>query len=292
MFSRVLGIPLLLGAAVAVPYVATNGPDLKSLMEKVSSLGASADKIGTPSVSASKGSQSSAGSLGSTQSNPGANQFATGSPSQRVPLQEVFRFDISKEWVYHRWTRKSTALSELGLFGIRVPLVTGTQPHDLAGSLTYFFGNDGRVHRISFRGRTGNTTQIVMLVARRHGLQQQPSAIVGEQLFQVRRDERVYSELRTRPASVLRNSTPLDSFLVTLELQRPDARFPLPIEIPEVVRAAQVGPAPADAAAAQDSAAKSGEEEKENPDLLETFFPRTRLSDGQIDNLDKNERLW
>ncbi len=51
-------------------------------------------------------------------------------------IRDVFRFDISKEWIYQNWDRKSTGLGDPELFGIRVVLVTGTQRADLAGSLT------------------------------------------------------------------------------------------------------------------------------------------------------------
>ena len=49
-------------------------------------------------------------------------------------LQEVLRFDISPAWVMQRFPRVSTVLSEVSLDGLRVPLITGTQPYDLAGT--------------------------------------------------------------------------------------------------------------------------------------------------------------
>jgi hypothetical protein len=49
-----------------------------------------------------------------------------------VSLAEVLRFDISPDWVMGRFPRVSTVLAELNLDGLRVPLVTGTSPSDLA----------------------------------------------------------------------------------------------------------------------------------------------------------------
>ncbi|RIK78701.1 MAG: hypothetical protein DCC67_11365 [Planctomycetota bacterium] len=144
-----------------------------------------------------------------------------------LTVAEVFRFDVTKEWVYQRWDRKSTALAELDLFGVRVPLVTGTQLYDVAGSLTYFFGADGRVKRISFRGQTGDTTELVRLATQRFGLQARPSAVAGEQLFQLHDGDKLISELRTQTAPVLWSASPHNSFRVELELQDPAAARPL-----------------------------------------------------------------
>jgi len=70
---------------------------------------------------------------------PGALLFPSAVPLEGFPtirMEEVFRFDVTKEWVYGRWPRKSTALAHADLFGVRVPLVTGTNIDDVAGALT------------------------------------------------------------------------------------------------------------------------------------------------------------
>lgn len=207
-------------------------------------------------------------------------------------LTEVFRLDVTKEWVYQRWARKSTALSELDLFGVRVPLVTGTRVHDLAGSLTYFFTPDGRVQRISFRGRTGDTTQIVALVTQQYGLQWQTPTAAGEQLLQVRRGEEILSELRTRPAPVLWSNSPNNSFSVNVELQNPATARPLaPILAPLPASIAATPPANAQAGApsgGKEPAAKA--DEKPAEPRWKAFFPRSRTPEGQIKNLDRANR--
>ena len=136
-------------------------------------------------------------------------------------LAEVLRLDITAPWVYTRWSRKTTALADLSLYGVRVPLVTGTEVDDLAGSLTYYFNPAGQVQRISFRGRTGDTRKLVALVVSRFGFRLQPPVFPGEQLYQVKWNGKPISELRIRPASVLWANTPHSSFEVQLELERP-----------------------------------------------------------------------
>src|SRR5690606_11819068 len=101
--------------------------------------------------------------------NPTAIIYQSPAPLEGIPtysLVEVLRMDITQDWVYQRWARKSVGLGDPDLFGIRVPLVTGTKMHDLAGSLTYYFNRAGQVDRLSFRGRTGDTRQLVDLITR------------------------------------------------------------------------------------------------------------------------------
>jgi hypothetical protein len=185
-----------------------------------------------------------------------------------------------------RWPRKSTALAELDLYGIRVPLVTGTQLSDIAGSLTYYFAADGRVQRISFRGLTGDTTQLVGLVTQRYGLQAQPALAAGEQLFETRRDADVLSRLRTRPAPVLWASSPHDSFSVELDLQNAATTAP---GSRSAARALAQPEAPA-AAGSQPRRRRSvhiiGRRRRAaRPVRRKAFFPRRNLPAEQIQNL-------
>jgi hypothetical protein len=200
-------------------------------------------------------------------------------------LAEVLRLDVTKEWVYQRWARKSTALSELDLYGVRVPLVTGTRVHDLAGSLTYFFTPDGRLQRISFRGRTGDTTQLVALVTQRYGFQWQTPTAAGEQLLQVLNGDQILCELRTRPAPVLWSNSPNNSFSVNLELQNPATARPLKPILAPVPAAASAPPANQAAASPAGQVAAKKDDKPPEPGW-KAFFPRSRTPQGQIKNLD------
>jgi hypothetical protein len=293
MFSRTLGIPVLLGASVAIPYVVSNGPDAaKSYFHQVTP-GSASTLEAPPTVDLPKIPLAEV--YDPAPRGPGYEIYPVSTPlegNRSVALEEVFRFDVTKEWVYERWARKSTALAELGMYGIRVPLVTGTQIHDLAGSLTYFFDAGGQVQRISFKGQTGDTTRVVALAMQRYGLQPQAAAIVGQQLFQIKRGEDVFSELATQPASVLWSSSPHDSFAVDLNLQRPDATTPLPSRLPPLPEVKAPPETTAKAGAGEDKAAAEEGEKKSFSDSLKSFFPRSRVPSGQVDNLEKNDRYW
>jgi hypothetical protein len=299
--ARSLALPTLLVAAVSAPYVATHAPEWKQ--QWLNGATSAAQPAVTPATApawpgvgdtfAGKAMPSGWSPSSPTASAPPAILAARPAPAvaplEGAPsysLAEVLRLDATKEWVYQRWPRKSTALSELDLYGVRVPLVTGTQLYDLAGSLTYFFTPDGRVQRLSFRGRTGDTTQIVALVTQRYGFQWQTPTAAGEQLLQVRKGEEILCELRTRPAPVLWANSPNNSFSVNLELQNPANARPLaPI-------AAPLPPPPPAASATKGAAGHAGANGagEPPPSGWKALHPRSRTPANQIQNLDRYNR--
>jgi hypothetical protein len=196
-------------------------------------------------------------------------------------VEQVLRFDVTKEWVYRNWSRKSTGPTDVGLFAVRVPLVTGTHLAALAGSLTYYFNAYGQVEHISFRGHTGDTTQLVGFLTRTYGFQR-ATAPTGEQLFQVTRGSRVQSELLTRPESVLLSTSPHGSFAVELELARPGSQRFLPPRTPrlEIPQAASNTPAPPPASAAE--AADAATENSGMQPYLDKFRYATPQEEGQV----------
>ncbi|WP_425398858.1 DUF6690 family protein [Aeoliella sp.] len=212
----------LLGAAVGVPYVVDHSAEWQqSFTQSQPAAEQSADQaaVQTPKFTMPPPMQ---------PSSPGDHLYTSPVPLEGMPtysLAEVLRWDINKEWIYQRWARKSTGLAEPELFGIRVPLVSGTRMTDVAGSLTYYFDKQGMVQKIRLVGKTADTTELVNLLASRYALRPAPPLVAGEQLFRVDRDGLVESELRTQPESVLWVTSPHSSFSVDLELNRPGSGF-------------------------------------------------------------------
>jgi hypothetical protein len=307
MISRAVSAPLLLAASVGVPYVASNTMEWTEQLRggrapvAAAALAPPADAAATqPPATAMPpvASQVAAPALTSPPlQGPGANLFPTPAPLVGTPthsIADVLRFDVSRDWVYQQWPRKSTAMAELDLYGVRVPLVTGTQLYDLAGSLTYYFGLDGRVKRLTFTGRTGDTTQLAAIAHQRFGLQAQATPIAGEQLLQYRNGNDVISELRTRPAPVLWASTPHDSFAVELVLQDPATAKPLPspTNLPAQPAGTPTGTASPAAESASSASAKAAATsppaaEPAEPLGWKAFFPRSRLPKAQVNQLDR-----
>lgn len=236
MGTRTAILATLLGASIGVPLFLSKSTADKQATEE--------SPAGTPAAStvARRPWETRPPRSGGLVSNGQA-------PIEGTPfysLADVLRMDVSKEWVYARWARKSTGLGDPQLFGIRVPLVTGTHPSDLAGSLTYYFNSQGQVQHISLRGRTGNTSEIIRLVTQRFGFRRQQNAGPGEQVYQVKWNGHVQSELRTVPASVLRSTSPQQSFHVVVELERPGSnrfieRRPPTLALPVPAQSGQAG---------------------------------------------------
>jgi uncharacterized protein DUF6690 len=259
MGSRPLIIATLVGASVGVPYLASHPQS-----------GNSGTNSAAPIASYGKQQNAAATRLpvvgGQLQGFPAA----LGAPvlSNRVPMNgtqftsvnQVLRFDVSKEWVYRNWDRKSTGPTDVGLFSVRVALVMAPQIYALAGSLTYYFNDQGQVEHISFRGRTGDSTQLVQLLTTTYQFQHVPSP-TGEQVYQVQYEGQVQSELRTHPEPVLWSNSANRSIAVELELARPGSTRVLPPRPTgfEALQAAQAQAAAAQAAAAVEKTGSSAE---------------------------------
>ena len=293
MAGRPLMLATLLGASIGVPYVVSNtsqGPSTQNVPPAAQNaahstswpaFGAGASPttspppLWPPATAASYPTTATPGSL---------TGFEGLRPSEALRyhrLQDVLQFNVTKEWVYQNWDRKSTGLGDPELFGIRVALVTGTQRADLAGALTYLFDGTGQVQHISFRGRTADTTPLVQFLTQTYQFQRM-EAPAGEQLYQVRSGKDGYSELRTKPESVLLEATPLSSFGVVLELGRPGSKRalqpPTPhLDIPEVAGPAQP---PASNSAANAAGAKA--DTATEPALVGKLRPATQTEHNQV----------
>jgi hypothetical protein len=136
-------------------------------------------------------------------------------------MSEVFRFDITVEWIMQRWPRVSTGMPYMQLQGYRVPLVTGTQLTDVAGSLTYYFNAQQRVERITFRGTSGDPSMLVALLGERHHfvrrLTNNPGLIVYES---VDSSNHPAGSLKIRSATVVKVDQPYSRFEVELVIDR------------------------------------------------------------------------
>lgn len=237
MSSRPLMIATLIGASVGVPYVMSHSSTNQNGANNASPPAMNASLPGEIALKPPALAQR----LPAPGQNPGSPAYANPAPVQGArftSVNQVLRFDVTKEWVYRSWDRKSTGPTDVGLFSVRVPLAMSSPMTGLAGSLTYFFNSQGQVEHISFRGRTGDTTQLVQLLTRYYQFQRVESP-TGEQVYQVRSGDQVQSELRTRPEAVLWSNSPNQSIAVELEFARPGSHRVLPprptgLQIPQV----------------------------------------------------------
>jgi hypothetical protein len=281
-------IAVLLGATIGVPYLVSRSSrgtntGTGSWPVGAAPLPSAADLTGAPLPSTVI---QSPGQL--PVSSPGSLVYTSPAPLEGMrfhSIDQVLRFDVTREWVYRNWERKSTGPTDVGLFSVRVPLVSGTHATALAGSLTYYFNQQGQVEHISFHGTTGDTTELVNFLTRTYQLER-VGAPAGEQLFQVKRDGRVQSELRTRPESVLWATSPHTSFSVELELARPGSPRFLPsreprLEIPQVASPVATAPPPT-------TAPSSGAPPSGNASGANSYFDDVRYATPQ----EEGQVLW
>jgi len=90
-------------------------------------------------------------------------------------IEQAFRFDLTPQWVASRWPRVSTVLGNPKQLGMRVALVSGTRPDDVAGSLTYYFDEHHQLQRITFTGLTGDPRRLLASGVTPYGLLTQPT---------------------------------------------------------------------------------------------------------------------
>jgi hypothetical protein len=285
MGSRPIMVATLLGASVGVPYVMSQSSQTpKAAPSSSVSRYPGTLASGVPTVPALLASQSQVAG-GKGVATPAGNPR----PVEGVrfhSLGEVFRFDVTKEWIYSYWPRKSTGLADPELFGVRVPLVTGTGLSDLAGSLTYSFNRENQVQHISFSGRTADTTQLIQFLTTTYKFERR-DALAGEQLYQVGSDDHVQSELRTRPDPVLYSTSPHGSFAVALELERPGSeRYlpPLPANLPIPPAPSAAAGNPANPAASAGQATNSTGQSSWWDSLRQSTYDKVRRATPAEDN--------
>jgi hypothetical protein len=98
-------------------------------------------------------------------------------------IEEAFRFDVTPQWVTSRWSRISTVAGDLDQLGMRVALVSGTRPDDIAGSLTYYFDKHHQLQRITFAGRTSDPRRLLAATVTPNNLQSQPTTAAAHYIL-------------------------------------------------------------------------------------------------------------
>jgi hypothetical protein len=131
---------------------------------------------------------------------------------------EIFRFDIIPRWIIGRWgtVNRSVVGGEFEAF--RVPVVTGKQPSDLTGSLTYYFDANDVVQRIAFLGSTYDEKRLVEFMTSKYQLKKEPA--LGPDLYGVRWSKKLRSAMVIDfDANIAPGQSP--KMLVRFELNRP-----------------------------------------------------------------------
>ncbi|MCA9149171.1 MAG: hypothetical protein KDA92_07735 [Planctomycetales bacterium] len=138
-----------------------------------------------------------------------------------ITLAEALRFDVSPNWVIQNWPRVTTQVSDVDYRGMRVPLVTGTDPDDVAGSLTYFFNAQGIAERITFVGTTGDFEPTGMYLQQLFGMQRY--ATTGPGIFLAFAGNQPASIMYVEDPGVQSDTHPRNRYRIEIELNAPRA---------------------------------------------------------------------
>ena len=150
-------------------------------------------------------------------------------------LQDVLRFDIAPGWVLERFPRVTTVLADTQLDGLRVPLVTGTAPSDIAGTLTYNFDRYKRLQRLTVHGTTGDATRFIAELQQQYQMQQVPS--LGGVLYLLSWNGKPTSIVHVEPAAVIYADSPYSRFNVLIELNQAGLEYGLSREARQLLDA-------------------------------------------------------
>jgi hypothetical protein len=202
MFGRPVLLAGVLAAAVAVPYV---------LLDKNLAQTARGQWNRLFAASNSKPADTPAGSAAISPSVPSA---------PAVAIEEAFRFEIRPEWVISRWPNVSAVTGDKQL-GMRVALATGTQPDDVAGSLTYYFDEHHQLQRITLLGQTGDARRLLAAVVAPYGLKSLPTTDAAHYI--AGNPKKPTSEVLVRFAPSAPNQAPSARLEVAMDLRRADA---------------------------------------------------------------------
>jgi hypothetical protein len=141
-------------------------------------------------------------------------------PAPKATIEEIFRFDIKPAWVTARWPEVTTVAGQPKQLGLRVALVSGTRPDDIAGSLTYYFDEHHQLQRITFTGLTGDARRLLANVVTPYGLKSQPTT---DAAYYVAGDpKKPTSQVTVRLLPVVRADAPQARQEVAVDLRRGD----------------------------------------------------------------------
>lgn len=150
-------------------------------------------------------------------------------------LREVLRFDITPEWVTSRFSRVTTVLAATELEGLRVPMVTGIGPSDLAGTLTYYFDYSGKLQRVMVHAFTGDASRVIETMTQHYGLQAEPTLDAG--VYTRRWNARPVHFLRITRAPVVYSDALHHKYTVFLELNQPNLPYGISTDAEQIIGA-------------------------------------------------------
>ena len=144
-------------------------------------------------------------------------------------IRRVFRFDLTPMRIKQRWDRVTSQSIGRNYRSFRVALVTGVNPWDLHGSLTYYFDQNQSLQRISFKGWTGDATHFLKVMNSSINFESLPTQWAGA--YEARRNgffkRESFAGILMREPAVIRSSVPNERMAIVMELNNPQGNLSL-----------------------------------------------------------------
>lgn len=176
--------------------------------------------------------QETARKLGALPADPDTAPSLAGNNVEDI--REALRFDLTPPMIMQRFSRVSTVLADLQLEGLRVPVVTGIQADDLAGTLTYYFDKSGKIQRINLHGFTGDIQRLVATLTSHYAMQAEPALDAG--VYTKRWNGIPVHLLRLTHAPVVYSDAVHQKYTVFLELNQPNLQYGISEEARRIVQ--------------------------------------------------------
>jgi hypothetical protein len=205
----------VMGAAIGVPYVASQWTDLKA---NVFGSGRNSAAGNYKTIDAYSSVPQLPAMTNGEPMGAGMNPHADETPI--VDISEAFRWDVTPQTVMARWPRVSSGLPGEDLHGMRVALISGLRVDDVAGSLTYYFSPAQKCARITFAGTTGDPTRLIQLLTSRYDFKQVGSE-PGSVRYEIRWNGDAHSWFTVKPAAIVRSSSPYTRYEVQVNISDP-----------------------------------------------------------------------
>jgi Family of unknown function (DUF6690) len=219
MFRRPVVLMSVLAAAIGVPYVALDEQVKAIVLAQLARWTGNANASEADPLAKIDGLLKPAYSATASTS-PGTPSQPVSATSATVPLEESIRFDVTPEWVTGRWPQVTSVIDDSEHLGLRVMLVSGTSPTDVAGALTYYFNQQHQVQRITLDGVTGEPSHLVNYTVGKFGLRPTQTQDLG--LYYGGDINVPTSMLKLAALPIVRPEAPLARVQVTLDLKRTD----------------------------------------------------------------------
>ena len=137
-------------------------------------------------------------------------------------LEFWFKFNITPSWVEQNWDFVTACVGPMNLQGYRVTLVTGSNPDDLTGVLTYYFDSRKQLQQIQFQGTTGHLGRLTTMLRRQFHMNQRivndPAVTVYETPTGFRGAKNI---MEARSPMVIKSDQLYHRYEVSLQLNRP-----------------------------------------------------------------------